>query len=194
MDSVKILTDTDLKAVASPFRQKLMRALAEPRSAASIAGELNVSRQRIGYHMRDLERSGCIELVGEQPVRGLTERLYRARPIAFAAGRPADRSRLKAADRFSWRALVELVAIALRDLIVLRRRADRAGKRLATLALDAELRFDSPAERKAWANELVGAVEAVCRRYEKKPGAGGRSFRMVLGAYPALKEVPQDDE
>ncbi len=193
MDSVKILSDGEVAAVASPFRQRLLKAMAEPRSAASLAGEFEVSRQRVGYHMRDLEKTGCIELVSEQPVRGLTERLYRARPFAFASGTPAKRKRLASADRYSWRALVQLIALCLRDLIILRRRADSARKRLPTLAIEAELRFESPAQRKAWAEELVASVESVCRRYEQ-PGddeAQSRRFRLVVGAYPAINEEPK---
>lgn len=193
MDTFKILSNQELTAVASEFRQKLMTAMEEPRSAASMAREFQVSRQRVGYHMRDLERAGCIELVEEQPARGLKERLYRARPYAFASAPRTARSQLAAEDRFSWRALVSLVASSLWDLISLRRKADAAGKRLATLALDAELHFRSPAERKAFAEDLIDAVESVVRRHEQAPAEGSRTFRVVLGAYPKNDGGTSDD-
>lgn len=192
MESFKLLSNQELATVASGFRQKLLAAMEEPRSAASIAREFDVSRQRVGYHMRDLERAGCIELVAEQPARGLKERLYRARPYAFASAPGKSRTQLSREDRFSWRALVNLIAGSLWDLISLRRKADAAGKRLATLAIDAELHFRSPAERKAFAEELVDAVEDVLRRHAQPPTAGSRAFRLVLGAYPKNDEQHAD--
>lgn len=184
MNSFKILSNQELTAVASAFRQKLLSAMEEPRSAASMAREFDVSRQRVGYHMRDLEKAGCIELVQEQPARGLKERLYRARPYAFASAPQKTRTQLAAEDRYSWRALVNVVAGSLWDLISLRRKADAAGKRLATLAVDAELHFRSPAERKAFTEDLLTAVEEVVRRHEQPATGESRTFRVVLGAYP----------
>lgn len=193
METFKILNHQELTAVASAFRQRLLAAMNEPRSAASMAREFDVSRQRVGYHMRDLERAGCIELVEEQPARGLKERLYRARPYAFASAPRKSQTQIAAEDRFSWRALVNLVASSLWDLISLRRKADAAGKRMATLAVDAELHFRTPAERKAFSEDLLDAVEAVVRRHEQAASEETRTFRVVLGAYPKNDGGTSDD-
>ena len=194
MDTYKVLTERELAAVSSPFRQKLLAALENPQSAAGLARHFDVSRQRIGYHMRDLEQAGCIELVRKQQARGLTERLYRARPCAFVSAAPEPDTRLSGEDRYSWRALVNLVASSLRDLVVLRRRADKQKKRLATLAMEAELHFRSAAERKAFAEDLVEAVEAVVRKHERPASAGTRSFQLVVGAYPGIKRGTGDGQ
>ncbi len=134
--------------------------------------------------MRDLERSGCIEFISEQQARGLTEKLYRAKPMAFVSSPQNEVKKLEAQDRFSWSSLVNLVAQTLWELIILRRRADVSGKRLATLALDAELHFDSPVDRKAFAEELIDAVENIIRKHERPKSESSRTFRLVLGAYP----------
>lgn len=189
MDSFKILGHDDVAALATPLRQQLLDALKEPDSAASLARRFDMSRQRIGYHMRELERAGCIELTSERRQRGLTERLYRARPIAFVRGETRPDRKLAARDRHSWVALVNGLAQALWELVTLRRRADAAGKRLATLTLEAELSFASPAERRAFTQDLIDAVEGVIARHDDP--AGERRFRMILGAYPAL--TTEDD-
>ena len=89
-------------------------------------------------------------------------------------------------DRFSWRALVDALAQALWELVTLRRRADAAGKRLATLTLEAEVRFSSPSARKAFTQDLIEAVEDVLAKHDRPDGE--RAFRLILGAYPSLKE------
>ena len=160
------------------MRRKLIDALREPDSAANLARRFDMSRQRIGYHMRELEKAGCIEVTGERPQRGLTERLYQVRPMAFVDGDAAAEPP-KRRDRYSWRALVDLLAQSLC------KRADAAGKRLATLALATDVRFDDPAGRKAFTEDLLDAVEAVVARHHR-PG-GKRSFRVALGAYPTLQ-------
>lgn len=180
-------------AVGSTFRQELLGLLSTPDSAAGVARRLGMSRQRVGYHMRELERAGCIAAAGERPARGLTEKLYRAVPIAWAhrpEGAAAPRS---LRDRFSWATLVSVATHMLADLASLRRRADAAGQRLATLALTAEVRFDSAAERKAFSEELLQAVDTVLRRYDKPKTDSTRSFRLVLGAYPAAGGGTDDE-
>lgn len=191
MNTFKILGRDDVGALSTPFRRELLDALKDPDSAVSLARRFNMSRQRIGYHMRELERAGCIELTSERRQRGLTERLYRARPIAFVQGEAQPDRKLAARDRHSWSALVSGLAQALWELITLRRRADAAAKRLATLTLEAELRFSSPGQRKAFTEDLIAAVEGVLSKHDHPDGE--RRFRMILGAYPALT-TEQDHE
>ncbi len=179
----QILDRAAVTAMSSAFRQELLDALAEPDSAASLARRFDMSRQRIGYHMRELEKAGCIELAGERQQRGLTERLFRVRPLAYVFA-PGARDRRRLQDRYAWVSLLNLLAGALWDLVTLRRRADAADKRLATLAIEAELRFASPAARKAFTADLVTAVESVIARHDQPDAPRGRSFRVVLGAYP----------
>lgn len=184
MNAFKILEGEEVQALASPLRQEILGALATPNSAAGLAREYETSRQRIGYHMRALEEAGLIETVEERQVRGLTEKLYRARPMAFVLSPREESAPGRLRDRFSWATLTNLVARTLSDLVSLRRKADAAGKHLATLALDAEVHFETPAERKAFTEDLVDAVEGVLRRHEHAPSEGSRTFRLVLGAYP----------
>ena len=73
------------------------------------------------------------------------------------------------------------------DLI---RRATEAGKRLATLAVDAEIRFRSPTERAAFTNELTEAITKLVAKYHDESAPGGRGHRLVVVAHP----LPQKSE
>ena len=184
MNDFKVLNQEELVALASPFRHELLAALEEPASAVNLARRFDMSRQRIGYHMRELEKAGCIEKTEERQQRGLTERLYRVKPLAyvFAPARtvpPDDRQ-----DRFSWATLVNAVAQSLSDLVGLRRRADEQGKRLATLALEADIHFASPSSRREFTEKLIKTVETLARKYDEPEAKGARCHHLLIGAYP----------
>ncbi len=192
MDTFKILERQELGAMASPFRQQLLHALTTPGSAIGLARRFEMSRQRIGYHMRELERAGCIEITGERQRRGLKEKLYRTKPMAYVYSPPSN-ERLRRHDRFSWAALVNLIARTLWDLVSLRRKADAEGKRLATLAIEADLYFETPTQRKAFTESLVDAIEQVVRDHEMPKSDKARAFRLVVGAFPKPAQEPNHD-
>ena len=139
---------------AHPLRLKLLEYLSQPNSASGLARRLGMPRQVLNYHLKALELAGVVELVEERPARGMKERVLRATaqsylisPEALGAVEP-DPTRLR--DRFSWAYLVAAAAKIVRDLGILRRRADRAGQRLATFTLETEVRFASASDRDAF--------------------------------------------
>src|SRR5689334_23578985 len=67
-----------VSAPLSPLRSAVLAALREPLSATEVAARLGESRQRVNYHVRELERRGLVSLVEERPRRGCTERVMRA--------------------------------------------------------------------------------------------------------------------
>ena len=78
MSSVRIVDDPRHAALlAAPMRRRILEALAEPGSATTLAATLGLSRQRVAYHLRQLESHGFVELVREEPRRGCVERIMR---------------------------------------------------------------------------------------------------------------------
>lgn len=196
MDNFKILENDDLGALASPFRRQLLDELREtPASASHIARRHDMSRQRVGYHMRELVKAGYLEVVEERQQRGLKEQLYRVRSFAYVhatvhATESIDDDRHQQ-DRFAWATLLNLMAKGLWDLIKIRRLADARRQRVATLAMETRLRFRNPSERKAFTEELIQAVNAVSEKYQVPDEEDGRDFRLLVGAYPHLDERRQ---
>ena len=179
-----------------PTRLMLLRELAEPGSAASLARRLELPRQQLNYHLRALEQAGLIEEVETRRRGNCMERVVRATarsyvisPSAMGESSPAELSAM--GDRFSATYLIAVAAQTLRDLGRLRRLADAAGKRLATLTLQAEVSLASPADRKAFTQELTAAVEGVISKWHRE---GGRPFRVTLGAYPSPPPPNEHDE
>jgi DNA-binding transcriptional ArsR family regulator len=157
---------------------------------------MKLPRQRVNYHLRELERHGLVELVEERRKGNCLERLVRATARYYlispeALGRlGSDPAAMQ--DRFSAAYLVGVAARAIRELAVLRLRADRARKRLATLTVEAQVRFASAEDRHAFAEELATAVARLAAKYHNEKAEGGRSYRFFLGAYPAITTDGED--
>jgi DNA-binding transcriptional ArsR family regulator len=183
-------------AVASldPKRSQLLSELAEPGSAASVAAKLGLPRQKVNYHLRELERHGLVELVDERRRGSLTERVMQASaasyvisPDALASLQP-DPSR--APDKLSARWLLALASRLVRDVGALLLGATTARKQLATFALESEVRFATAAERAAFAEELMTTVTALVAKYHDEAAEGGRDHRLVVAVHPSVKSAP----
>jgi DNA-binding transcriptional ArsR family regulator len=196
--AVDVLRRADQAAslFSHPLRLKLLEQLMEPDSASGLARKLGVPRQVLNYHLKALEAAGLLQFVAERPRAGLKERLVRAAASAFLIspeimGSVApDPKRLQ--DRFSWAYLVAAAARVVRDLGILRGRADRAAKRLATFTLETEVRFASASARDAFTRELAEKVAELAVRYHDDRASDGRLFRFVLGAYPAITKTDEE--
>jgi hypothetical protein len=91
----------------------------------------------------------------------------------------------RTADRLSASYLIALGARLVREIGTLQRAAADAGKRLATLAIDTEIRFRSPADRASFTRELTEAITTLAARYHDETAPQGRSHRLVVTAHPS---------
>ena len=177
-------------ALMAPLRLRLLERLSGPQSAASLAREFSLPRQKLNYHLHELEKVGFVALVEERRKGNCIERLYRATARYYVLD-PALLGTLgadpeKIQDRFSSAYLVALAAQAIRDLASLRVRAEKAGKRLATFSLLSEVRFASAEARAAFVEDLANEVAKLVAKYHNEQAPGGRSFRFLIGAYPKI--------
>lgn len=99
------------EASLDPVRARLLAELTRPGSASSLAAAVGLSRQKVNYHLRALERHGLVELVHERRKGNMTERVMRAiaasyviSPVALPAVAPdPDRSRISHRRCGCWR-------------------------------------------------------------------------------------------
>jgi DNA-binding transcriptional ArsR family regulator len=180
-----------------PVRARLLAELAEPASATMLAARVGLPRQKVNYHLKSLERHGLVELVEERRKGNVTERILRATaasyvisPAALAAVQP-DPSR--SPDRLSARWLIALASQVVRDVGQLLAGATKAHKRVATFAMDGEVRFASAADRAAFAEELASSVTALVSKYHDETAERGRDHRVVVAIHPSVKAQKQTD-
>ena len=194
LDVTVIENPAAAEASLDPVRSRLLAELATPGSAASLALKVGLPRQQVNYHLRTLERHGLVELVAERRKGNMTERLLQATaasyvisPTALAALQP-DPGR--SPDRLSAFWLLSLAARLVRDVGSLLLGARAAGKRIATFAMDGEIRFASAADRSAFAEELSHAVAELVGKYHDAAAEGGRTHRIVVAIHPSIPAGP----
>ncbi|MFE2843342.1 ArsR family transcriptional regulator [Streptomyces scopuliridis] len=155
-------------------------------------------RQKVNYHLKELERHGLIELAEQRRKGNVTERVYRATatsyvisPSALAAVSP-DPSR--SPDQLSARWLLALGARLIQEIGMLLTAAARARRRVATFGIDTEVRFASAADRTTFAEELTQAVVTLVGRYYDEAAPGGRGHRVVVGLHQIPAAQPRPGE
>ncbi|MCX6462869.1 MAG: helix-turn-helix domain-containing protein [Pseudonocardiales bacterium] len=195
MQDLTVIHDPAAAGVSlDPIRARLLAALVEPGSATTLAAAVGLSRQKVNYHLGRLEEHGLVELVEERRRGNMTELVLRATAASYvistaALGALAPDPR-RAPDRLSARWLVALAARTVREVGELIAGAARTNKRLATLAMDGEVRFASAADRAAFAEELTAAVTGLIARYHDDTAPDGRPHRIVVAVHPTTEEQP----
>ena len=187
---LEVIHDPAAAVVAlDPIRARLLAELAEPGSAASLANRVGLTRQKVNYHLRALEAHGLVRPVDVRRWGGLVERRVVATAASYvvspAALGDAASDPARASDRLSAHYLIALAARVVREVAELLRGSKEKGKPLATLAIDTEVRFRSPAERAAFTAELTEAIAGLVARYHDATAPGGRAHRLILVAHPS---------
>jgi DNA-binding transcriptional ArsR family regulator len=191
---IQVIDDPATAAVAlEPMRSRLLSELVEPASAATLAARVGLARQKVNYHLHALEAHQLVRLAEERKWGGLTERLLVATAASYvvspSALGPVGADPNREIDRLSASYLIALGARVVREVGDLVRRARETGKRLATLAVDTEVRFRSATERAAFSYELTEAITKLVAKYHDESTPGGRRHRLVVVAH-ALPHPP----
>ncbi len=192
--STTVLKDRDsVLAALSPLRREMLRLLRTPGSASSLARDLDLPRQKLNYHLRELERHGLVRLVDEKPRRGLVERFFES-----AADRMLVDPELlgptsadpDVGDKYAAEQLALTAARAVHDIGELIQAASESGQRLATFTLDGDLTFATPQDLRKFVAEL-GALIA---RYDQPNAAGGRRHRFIAMSHPSPTTHQEEEE
>lgn len=88
MQSVYVLENyNQLKALSDSLRSQMMIYLIEhPHTGQQLAEKLGISRAKIHYHLRELEKNELIELVRKEEKNGIIQKFYQAVARGFVPG------------------------------------------------------------------------------------------------------------
>ena len=120
----------------------------------------------------------------------MTERVLRATAASYVISQTAladvapDPDR--APDQLSARWMIALAARLVREVGELIGGAAAARQKLATFAIDSEIRFASAADRAAFAEELSRSLTALAAKYHDSAAEGGRPHRLVVALHPSI--------
>ena len=192
MLDVEVIRDPAAAVTAlGPMRSRLLAELDEPASAAGLAERLGLPRQKVNYHLRALESAGLVDVAEVRRWGGLSERLLvssaRSYVVSPEALGPVAADPDRGGDRLAASYLIALGARIVREVGSLLRGARKAGKSLATLAIDTDVRFATPAARAAFTRELTQAVTEIVARYHDESAVRGREHRLMIVSHP----IPQ---
>jgi DNA-binding transcriptional ArsR family regulator len=177
-----------------PLRLKILSALLEPDSATGVARRMKLPRQTVNYHVRELARARLLVRAGRRRRRHLFEQCYVATARGYVlspellGNLAADPAQIR--DTPSAKYLLGLASKLQSELARSLELANAAGKRLATLSINSELRFTSPEQRAAFTEDLQRSIVEVAARHSSPftnpdgSAAEGRPFRLMVGCYP----------
>jgi DNA-binding transcriptional ArsR family regulator len=157
-----------VKALSHPLRADLLTTLSERvASPRELAEEVGLEVSDVSYHVRELKKSKCIELVKTRRRRGAVEHFYRATARLLL-------------DDYEWEQLPETIrpgiSVNLLQLIM-----EEVGSALRAETFEARNRHLSRTslrvDERGW-NDLVAAMEGVLERiFEIKAESSGRLSR-----------------
>jgi len=193
-------------ALLHPLKATILRLAREPASATELARLLELPRQRVHYHVRELERAGLLRRAGRRRRRNLVEQRFVA-TARFYVLSPSLLGPL-AAD---WRAvedasspdyLLALTEQVRDDVALAAAEAEAAGGRASTFSLKAQFRLESDEQRAAFTAALREALVAAVARHsspdpveERRSASGtaapGQRHRLVLACYPVPGGLPE---
>ena len=195
-DHVDVVGETKrAQVLLHPTRLAILEALEAPGSASKLAKRLDASRQRLNYHLRELEAAGLVRLTEERRRGSVCERIYRRAGDTYAISATAlgnlGTSPERVADHRSSAYQIAVASQAITDIAKLLEGAEAAGKRLPTLTLDGVVAFASPDSRRRFAEELTETVAELVRKYHAE-SAEARVYKLYVGAYPKPKPPRRD--
>jgi len=187
-------------ALLDPLRTRILALAREPASATEIARQLEMPRQRVHYHVRELERFGLLLTAGRRRRRNLIEQRFvaTARSYVLAPGLlgPLAPDWRTVGDTASGEYLLALLEQVRDDVGRATAKEEAApgeaetAERPATVSLKAQFRLESAAQRTAFATALREALVAAIARHtspdrldDGRPGKGG-PHRLLLACYP----------
>jgi DNA-binding transcriptional ArsR family regulator len=179
-------------SLLEPLRARILMLARQPASATDLAARLGLPRQRVNYHVRELARTGLLRRAGRRRRRNMFEQRYVASATSYIL-----LPELLGSVRADWRVISDAGSVAYLAALTDQMQADVAraaqaarGKKVSSLVVKSQFRFESSEQRERFDRELQSAVVTVIARFTSpnlnasgEPSAGS-PHRLVLGCYP----------
>ncbi len=184
--AVHVVSDLDaLQVLLHPLRIDILEALREPASAATVARGLGLPRQKVNYHLKELERAGLVREVEARRNGNFIETLYEAVARTFLVSPEAawsDPARTNALrHQAALERLVEVGGRLQRDAVALLDRAAFDGEEIASACVETEVHFADEADRAAFIDEYFTSLRDLCAKYGARRGL---PYRVVVATHP----------
>jgi DNA-binding transcriptional ArsR family regulator len=175
------------EALLKQPRIDVLRQLADPQSCTEVAGRLELTPQRVYYHVKRLVDAGLVTQVSERRVRGIHEGIYQASARAYwLSPRLVGRIGLRRSqDELSLGYLLDLMEDVQADVAAL----DRTRPELPSIGVAGEIRV-RPERRQEFLDDLKSTLQDLFTRYG---GAEGDAFKLAVACYPKERHDRADE-
>jgi DNA-binding transcriptional ArsR family regulator len=179
-----------IKALADPLRQRLLRAFAgTPQTTKQIAHSLGEKPTKLYHHVDTLADAGLLKLVETRPKRGTTERYYQAAAKQFSVHRNIFRhlsAKIPDSEKIAPDTLFEnAFTRALSDI---RDNISDATPHARSALMQARI-CATPAEAAAMRKKIQRLLENRGRGKRTRQGKKGLDqFEVLLAIYPARSQ------
>jgi DNA-binding transcriptional ArsR family regulator len=192
--SSNLIQDTHVAAaMMNPLRIRILEHLREPNSAAGLARILEMPRQQLNYHLRELEKNDLVELVEERRKGNMTERVVRATSKSYMVVlNTAKMDPEEIQDKFSAAYLLSAATQVIQEVAMLQSGAQKAKKKLPTFTLQTAVKFANPEQLHAFTEELSKAIAKLAIKYQDEQDPNARSYQFHLFSHPTLKKQPHE--
>jgi len=173
-------------AALSPLRLAILRLLDVPASATELADRLDLTRQKVNYHLGVLEGHGLVEVVVERQRRGFVERVFQRCGSVVLAPDLVEPARRTPRDEMSTNAMVAAASDVIRTVGSLAADAALEEQRLATATMVTDVIFPTPADLA----EFLNGVADLAAHFDAGPEGEGHRMRVTLLSH----SLPQTDQ
>jgi predicted ArsR family transcriptional regulator len=182
-----------------PVRIDMLTRLGKPSTCPQLARQMNLTTQKVNYHIKVLKNAGLVRLVEERRNRGMLEGVYQAVAKSFWFS-PRLVSHLGSEEESRDQAsLAHLLQLAEQLQIDVGHLAERTGiDRIPSLGLSAQIQLKNSADRSAFMEELTELFQGLARKYGSRQldddTNEGDGFKLMLACYPQQTNDNFDDQ
>jgi DNA-binding transcriptional ArsR family regulator len=183
LSGLRVIRDVRTAAtLLHPMRIRILEHLREADSASGVSRRLNIPRQKVNYHLRQLEARGLLELVGERRVGNCTERLLRAASDGLVLS-PRLLGRASADTGPAPEAGAERLLVAAAR--IQREVGGAEGQKPSddAHAVELDVALAGPDAARSFAAELGTLARRLAARYAPRPDAAP-THRLLLAVHP----------
>ena len=174
-----------IKALADPLRQRLLREFAQtPQTTKQVANALKENPTKLYHHVEILAQAGLLKLVRTQQKRGTTERYYQAAAKQFSVHRDIfrhlPRRKISGSEKIGPHAVFESAFMSA--LAQIEKNVDGATPGRSAL-LQAQI-CATPSEAVALRNRIQRLIQSYTRTKRARKTKSTSKFEILFALYP----------
>ncbi|MEN0066893.1 MAG: helix-turn-helix domain-containing protein [Myxococcota bacterium] len=171
------------RALLHPLRVAALQRLREPMTCPQLAKALSTTSQAMNHHLKAMLEAGLIQVVREERVRNLVRAVYQAAgKVVWLSPRVALDPHLDEdaeRDRLSLDGLLGMAEAVQHDVAKLL--GTVGSEPVPSLGLRVEVNLADEPARKAFAADVLAALQPIVDRYQSTTGD---PFTLTLVCYP----------